>query len=75
MASGQQSRGIKRAQVVEVLEHRVAERAGGLGLLMGFWILASIAADFWERVRPVGGLGFNGWIPPWVIVNDRVGSG
>jgi cytochrome c-type biogenesis protein CcmF len=27
-----------------------------LGLLMCFWIVASVATDFWERVRPSGGV-------------------
>ncbi len=27
-----------------------------LGLLMAYWIVASVAADLWERVRPAGGL-------------------
>ena len=29
---------------------------GGLGLLMGFWIVASLATDLVERLRPAGGL-------------------
>jgi cytochrome c-type biogenesis protein CcmF len=29
---------------------------GGLGLLLAFWIVASIATDLWERVRPAGGV-------------------
>jgi len=28
---------------------------GGLGLAMAFWIVASVATDLWERVRPSGG--------------------
>jgi cytochrome c-type biogenesis protein CcmF len=28
-----------------------------LGLLMAFWIVASIATDLWEQVRPAGGFG------------------
>ena len=27
-----------------------------LGLLMAFWIVASLAIDLWERVRPAGGV-------------------
>ena len=27
-----------------------------VGLLMAFWIVASVAAELWERVRPVGGV-------------------
>ncbi|RZT93796.1 cytochrome c-type biogenesis protein CcmF [Rivibacter subsaxonicus] len=30
-----------------------------LGLLMTFWIVASLAVDVWERVRPVGGVRTN----------------
>ena len=30
--------------------------AATLGFLMAFWIVASIAVDLWERVRPVGGV-------------------
>jgi len=29
---------------------------GGLGLLLSFWVVASIATDVWERVRPAGGV-------------------
>ena len=29
---------------------------GGLGLLMGFWVFASVATDLWERLRPAGGV-------------------
>ena len=29
---------------------------GGVGLLMGFWIVASLATDLVERLRPAGGL-------------------
>ena len=27
----------------------------GLGLLLAFWIVAAVAADLWERIRPAGG--------------------
>jgi cytochrome c-type biogenesis protein CcmF len=30
-----------------------------LGLLMSFWIVASVAVDLWERVRPAGGVRAN----------------
>ena len=30
-----------------------------LGLVMAFWIAASVATDLWERVRPVGGVRAN----------------
>jgi cytochrome c-type biogenesis protein CcmF len=29
---------------------------GSLGLLLAFWIVASVATDLWERVRPAGGM-------------------
>jgi len=29
---------------------------GSLGLAMAFWIVTSLAADLWERVRPAGGV-------------------
>jgi len=29
---------------------------GSLGLAMAFWIVATLAVDLWERVRPVGGM-------------------
>ena len=29
---------------------------GSLGLAMAFWIVASLAVDVWERVRPAGGV-------------------
>ncbi len=32
---------------------------GVLGLLMVFWIVASLAVDLWERVRPAGGVHAN----------------
>ena len=28
----------------------------GLGLLLAFWIVAAVAADLWERIRPAGGV-------------------
>ena len=30
-----------------------------LGLLMAFWVVASVATDLWERVRPAGGVRTN----------------
>jgi cytochrome c-type biogenesis protein CcmF len=33
----------------------------GLGLLMAFWIFASLAVDVWERIRPAGGVRANVW--------------
>ena len=39
----------------ELLEGRISIM-GGLGLLMGFWVFASVATDLWERLRPVGGV-------------------
>ena len=32
-----------------------------VGLLMSYWIVASIAAELWERVRPAGGMRANLW--------------
>jgi cytochrome c-type biogenesis protein CcmF len=34
---------------------------GGLGLLLSFWIVASITTDLWERVRPAGGVRASVW--------------
>jgi cytochrome c-type biogenesis protein CcmF len=34
---------------------------GGLGLLMAYWIVASIATDVWERMRPTGGIRTSAW--------------
>ena len=39
----------------ELLEGRLSWM-GGLGLLMGFWVFASVATDLWERMRPAGGV-------------------
>ena len=39
----------------ELLEGRLSWM-GGLGLLMGFWVFASVATDLWERLRPAGGM-------------------
>jgi cytochrome c-type biogenesis protein CcmF len=47
---------------VAVLAALMAAWVGGemgfmslLGLLMAFWVVASLAADLWDRVRPAGG--------------------
>jgi cytochrome c-type biogenesis protein CcmF len=32
-----------------------------LGLVMAFWIVASVATDLWERVQPAGGVRANVW--------------
>ena len=32
-----------------------------LGFLMGWWIVASVATDLWERVRPAGGVRTSLW--------------
>jgi cytochrome c-type biogenesis protein CcmF len=34
---------------------------GGLGLLLTFWIVAAVATDLWERIRPAGGLRSSPW--------------
>jgi cytochrome c-type biogenesis protein CcmF len=34
---------------------------GGLGLLLAFWIVTSVATDLWERVRPAGGVRASMW--------------
>jgi cytochrome c-type biogenesis protein CcmF len=50
---------IGAAVVAAVLAQWVAGRLswlGGLGLLLAFWIIASVATDLWERVRPAGGV-------------------
>ena len=39
----------------ELLEGRISWM-GSLGLLMGFWVVASVATDLWERLRPAGGM-------------------
>ncbi len=47
------------AVVAAVLAGWIAGRIGwmsSLGLVMTFWIVASVATDFWERVRPSGGV-------------------
>jgi cytochrome c-type biogenesis protein CcmF len=57
---------LRWAGVVAVLATLLAGFVGGqltfmslLGLLMAFWVLASLSADLWERVRPVSGLPSN----------------
>jgi cytochrome c-type biogenesis protein CcmF len=39
----------------ELAEGRISWM-GGLGLVMGFWVFASVATDLWERLRPAGGM-------------------
>jgi cytochrome c-type biogenesis protein CcmF len=39
----------------ELAEGRISWM-GGLGLVMGFWVFASVATDLWERMRPAGGV-------------------
>jgi len=46
---------------------------GGLGLLMAYWIVASIATDVWERVRPVGGMRSSVWARARMIPRAMVG--
>jgi len=50
------------AVVAALLAGWIAGRIGlmsSLGLLMSFWIVASVATDLWERVRPAGGVKTN----------------
>ncbi|HET9821705.1 MAG TPA: heme lyase CcmF/NrfE family subunit [Burkholderiaceae bacterium] len=47
------------AVVTAVLTEAVAGKiswVGGIGLFMAYWIVASVATDLWERVRPPGGV-------------------
>ncbi|HOL38675.1 MAG TPA: cytochrome c-type biogenesis CcmF C-terminal domain-containing protein, partial [Rubrivivax sp.] len=47
------------AVVATVLAQWLAGRASALaalGMLLAFWIFASVATDLWERVRPAGGM-------------------
>jgi cytochrome c-type biogenesis protein CcmF len=46
---------IVAAVATELIEGKISWM-GGLGLLLAFWIVASIATDLWERVRPAGGV-------------------
>jgi len=43
------------AVATELIEGKISW-LGGLGLLLTFWIVASVATDLWERVRPAGGV-------------------
>ena len=59
-------RRVRWALVVSVLAALGAGWAAGrlswmaaLGLLMAFWIVASLAVDVWERIRPAGGIRTN----------------
>jgi len=54
---------LRWAAAVTVISAALAAWIGGeltfgsvVGLLMAFWIVASVAAELWERVRPVGGV-------------------
>ncbi len=56
------ARRLRWAAGVAVVSSLIAAWVGGkfgvgtlVGLLMTFWIVASVATDFWERVRPAGG--------------------
>ncbi|MEO8123754.1 MAG: cytochrome c-type biogenesis CcmF C-terminal domain-containing protein, partial [Burkholderiales bacterium] len=44
-----------------------------IGLLLAFWIVASIATDLWERVRPAGGVRASVWQRLRVIPRATVG--
>ena len=46
---------------------------GGLGLLMAYWVVASVATDVWERVRPVGGVRSSVWARARMIPRAMVG--
>ena len=57
------ARRLRWAAVVAVVSALGAGWVGGnlslmslLGLLMAFWVVASLAADVWERLRPAGGV-------------------
>ncbi|HEY2927022.1 heme lyase CcmF/NrfE family subunit [Piscinibacter sp.] len=57
------ARRLRWAAVIAVIAALAAAWLGGritfgatLGLLMSFWIVASIGTDLWERVRPAGGV-------------------
>ena len=60
------------AVLTELIEGKISW-LGGLGLLMGFWILAGTAVDFWERVRPVGGVRNSIWARARMIPRAMVG--
>jgi len=60
------SRRLRWAAGVTVVSAALAAWIGGsltfgsvVGLLMAFWIVASVAADLWDRVRPAGGVRAN----------------
>jgi cytochrome c-type biogenesis protein CcmF len=44
-----------------------------LGLLMTFWIVASVATDLWERVRPAGGVRARLWFRARQLPRAMVG--
>jgi cytochrome c-type biogenesis protein CcmF len=43
---------------VEVIEGKISW-LGGLGLVLAFFVFASVATDLWERIRPAGGTNFS----------------
>jgi cytochrome c-type biogenesis protein CcmF len=60
------SRRLRWAAGVTVVSAALTAWIGGsvtfgsvVGLLMAYWILTSVAADLWERVRPAGGVRAN----------------
>jgi cytochrome c-type biogenesis protein CcmF len=60
------SRRLRWAAGVTVVSAAITAWIGGsvtfgsvVGLLMAYWILTSVAADLWERVRPAGGVRAN----------------
>jgi cytochrome c-type biogenesis protein CcmF len=62
------ARRLRWAAAVTVVSASIAAWLGGhlsfmsmLGLLMAFWIVATVALDLWERVRPAGGTGGSPW--------------
>ncbi len=44
-----------------------------LGLVMAYWIVASIATDLWERSRPIGGLRSSPWARLRLLPRSVVG--
>jgi len=64
------SRRLRWAAGVTVISALLSAWVGGkltimsiLGLLMAFWITASVAADLWERIKPIKGMA--GMQAPW----------
>ena len=54
-ASGRRARGRRRRSSTLWLRGGIGI-VGAVGLLMAFWIVASVATDLVERLRPVGGV-------------------